>query len=231
MSSLSEHFNRVQAEKLARAATASPELSKRGQIRPMGEVLVNQSEPVYDAGNNLELKFYNDFEQVSRIQSKTARNAKKAELLPSYAPYIDGVLAAVVSEQNDMLLKLMVWALDTQDLANAMRIAEFALLNKMAMPEPFSRDVATVFAEQLADEVLRNNAEADSELLQQALDLTLAHDMPDQARAKLYRALGDKLRVDGQMTEALTAYETAVKLDDGVGCKTEIKELKKLQEQ
>lgn len=230
MSSLTDHFKRVTAQKLATAAVAEPDLSKRGQTRPLGETLVAQSEPVHSAASNIELKFFNDFEQISALQSRVARNAKKSELLPEYLPYIDGVLAAGVSEQNDMLVKLMIWALDTQDLPTAMRIAEFALLNKMAMPAPFSRDVATVFAEQLADEVLKNDATADSELLQQALDLTAAHDMPDQARAKLYRALGDTLKSD-KVDEAIKAYETALKLDDGVGCKTDLKELKKLQEQ
>ena len=221
MSSLKEHFEKVRAEKLAR---------QRGETfvrQTQPQTLLNDANsPHPDDTSPLELKFFNDWEQIVSIQSSSTRNERKAEFLPSYQGYIDGVLASGVGIQNDMLLKLMVWSLDTHAFATATDIAEFALLNDMAMPEPFSRDVATFFAEQLATEIIKNNAEIDSDLLQKAVNITSDHDMPDEVRAKLYRALGEVV-ADDDVQQAISAYEMALKLDSNVGVKTDLARLKK----
>lgn len=221
MSSLRDHFERVRAEKLARQANA----------RPMGTTMTRQTAPVIDAepdiGSSIELKFFNDWERLSAIQSHSKKNELKAEFLPFYKPWIEGTLAAGVSAQNDMLLKLMVWSLDTHDFSTATDIAEFALLNNMAMPEPFSRDVATVYAEQFASEIIKrsDSAATYTDTLARAVDITNAHDMPDPVRAKLYRAYGNALR-DDKPQDAIKAYERAIMLDDGAGCKTDLAKLK-----
>lgn len=232
MNSLRQHFERMQAEKAARAKVADPRLSAQG--RPLGQTLTRQNQPVQDGessdsaadASNIELKFFNDWEQLSGIQSRSKKDELKTELLPHYQPYIDGTLSAGVGEQNDMLLKLMVWSLDTQNLITATNIAEFALLNGMVMPEPFTRDVATVFAEQFSDELLKRDATTDADLVQRAIDITSGHDMPDQVRAKLYRVLGDSLKTD-HAADAIGAYEKALKLDPAAGCKTDLAQLKK----
>lgn len=221
MSSLKEHFEKVRAEKLAR---------QRGETfvrQTQPKTLVNDADsPQPDDTSPLELKFFNDWEQIVSIQSSSTRNERKAEFLPSYQGYIDGVLASGVGIQNDMLLKLMVWSLDTHAFDTATDIAEFALLSDMAMPEPFSRDVATFFAEQLATEIIKNDATIDSDLLQKAVNITSDHDMPDEVRAKLYRALGEVV-ADDDVQQAISAYEMALKLDSNVGVKTDLARLKK----
>ena len=132
-----------------------------------------------------------------------------------------------------MLVKLMIWALDTHDFKTATDIAEYALLNDFVMPEPFTRDVATVFVEQLADELLILKKDTDTavyaDLIQRAINITTDQDMPDQVRAKLYRVLADSLK-DAKPTESITAYETAIKLDDKVGCKKDLEQLRKAGE-
>lgn len=240
MSSLRDHFERVRAEKAARKT--DPRLSAQRNSRPLGNTMTRQTTPVFDgqadgdypldddnpdAGSPIELKFYNDWQSLDGIQSQAKKNELKAEFLPFYKPWIEGTLAAGVSGQNDMLVRLMVWALDTHDFETATRIAEFALLNDMAMPDPFTRDVATVYAEQFASEIIKR-ADSPSEYadtLAKALDITGDHDMPDQVRAKLYRAYGNALK-DDKPSEAITAYEKALKLDESVGCKTDLAKLK-----
>lgn len=235
MSSLRDHFERVRAEKAARKT--DPRLSAQRNSRPLGNTMTRQTTPVFDgqvddddnpdAGSPIELKFWNDWQSLEGIQSQAKKNELKADFLPYYKPWIEGVLAAGVSGQNDMLVRLMIWALDTHDFATATNIAEFALLNDMAMPEQFNRDIATFYAEQFATEVIGNTEDSSeyAELLAKAIEITNPHDIVDPARAKLYRAYGNALKAD-KPSEAITAYEKAIALDKSVGAKTDLAKLK-----
>ena len=236
--SLRNHFVKTQAAQKAAAANADPRLSAQILGRRTGTTLVSQSTPINDApdddtnpdaGSNIELKFWNDDQHLSNIQSISHKIELKKEFLPFYLPWIEGTIAEGVGAQNDMLVKLMVWCLDAHEFKTAISIAEYALLNDFVMPEPFTRDVATVFVEQLSDEMLKNvdNVGAHAELIQRAVDSTTAQDMPDQVRAKLYRVLGDSLK-DAKPDDAIHAYETAIKLDDSVGCKKDLGQLRKV---
>lgn len=236
-----DHFVKTKAAKKAAAANADPRLSAQVLGRRTGQTMVSQSTPISDAPSDpdaaplhiggITLKFWNDFENIKNIQSISHKKELKAELLPSYLPWIEGTIAEGVGAQDDMLLKLMVWCLDTHEFAIATDIAEYALLNDFVMPEPFTRDVATVFVEQLADEMLKNIEDITlyAELIQRAVDSTTAQDMPDQVRAKLYRVLGDSLK-DAKPDDAINAYNTAIKLDDKVGCKKDLTQLTKAGE-
>ena len=241
--SLRNHFVRTQAAKKAAAATADPRLSAQVLGRRAGIAMVSQSTPISDApaeddtnpdaGSNIELKFWNDDQHLSNIQSISHKVELKKEFLPFYMPWIEGTIAEGVGGQNDMLIKLMVWCLDAHEFITAADIAEYAFLNDFVMPEPFTRDVATVFAEQLADEMLAIEKDIDVAapigLIQRAIDITTPQDMPDQVRAKLYRVLGNSLK-DAKPDEAITAYEIAIKLDDKVGCKKDLAQLTKAGE-
>lgn len=240
---LRDHFVRTQASKKSAAATNDPRLSAQVLGRRTGTTMVSQTTPVSDAPSDdnentaptggMALKFWNDFENLSNIQSISHKKELKAELLPSYLPWIEGTIAEGVGAQDDMLVKLMVWCLDTHDFKVATDIAEYALLNDFVMPEPFKRDVATVFAEQFSDEMLSLDRDPDAsnivdhaDLIQRAIDSTTGQDMPDQVRAKLYRVLGDSLK-DAKTNAAINAYEKAIKLDDKVGCKKDLEQLRK----
>ena len=243
--SLREHFIRTTAAQKAKAANNDPRLSAQVLGRRAGTTMVSQSTPVSDAPSETDsgtapenvggiaLKFWNDDQNLSGIQSISHKKELKAELLPSYLPWIEGTIAEGVGGQDDMLVKLMVWCLDTHDFKTATDIAEYALLNDFVMPEPFTRDVATVFVEQLSDELLNIKKDTDTgvyaDLIQRAIDSTTSQDMPDQVRAKLYRAFGDSLK-DAKPDEAITAYEIAIKLDDKVGCKKDLAQLTKAGE-
>lgn len=241
--SLREHFIRTSAAQKAKAANNDPRLSAQVLGRRTGTTMVMTSTPISDApsdgdtnpdaGSNIELKFWNDDQHLSNIQSISHKTELKKEFLPFYVPWIEGTIAEGVGGQDDMLVKLMVWCLDTHDFKTATDIAEYALLNDFVMPEPFTRDVATVFVEQLSDELLSIRKDTDTaiyaDLIQRAIDSTTSQDMPDQVRAKLYRAFGDSLK-DAKPDEAITAYEIAIKLDDKVGCKKDLAQLTKAGE-
>lgn len=241
--SLREHFIRTSAAQKAKAANNDPRLSAQVLGRRTGTTMVMTSTPISDApsdgdtnpdaGSNIELKFWNDDQHLSNIQSISHKTELKKEFLPFYVPWIEGTIAEGVGGQDDMLVKLMVWCLDTHDFKTATDIAEYALLNDFVMPEPFTRDVATVFVEQLSDELLSIRKDTDTaiyaDLIQRAIDSTTSQDMPDQVRAKIYRAFGDSLK-DAKPDEAITAYEIAIKLDDKVGCKKDLAQLTKAGE-
>lgn len=240
---LRDHFIRTTAAKKAAAANADPRLSVQVLGLRKSTAMVSQTTPISDApdltdtnpdgGGSMELKFFNDYEQLSNIQSISHKKELKAEFLPFYIPWIEGTIAEGVGAQDDMLVKLMVWCLDTHEFKVATDIAEYAFLNDFVMPEPFKRDVATVFVEQFSDEMLglekdvdASNVSAHADLIQRAVEITTRQDMPDQVRAKLYRVLGDSLK-DAKPNEAIDAYEKAIKLDDKVGCKKDLEQLRK----
>ncbi len=222
MSSLRQHFEKVTAEKQAKAK------AKKGLQLPSQTTQPPVDNLPPQANNKMEIKFFNDWEQLANIQSLEAKTAEKREILPNYLPWIEGTLASGVGTQNDMLLKLMVWCLDVHDFVTATKIAQFALLNNMVMPEPFSRTVACIYAEQMANEGLKNidNIADYAEIYGQAVELTNSHDMPDEVRAKLYRAWGDSLK-NTHTEDAILAYKRAISLDDKVGCKQDLKNLTK----
>lgn len=241
--SLRAHFVKTQAESKAASDNADPRLSARVLGRRTGTTMVSQATPISDApsdddvnpdaSSQIELKFWNDDQHLSNIQSISHKTELKKEFLPFYMPWIEGTIANGVGGQNDMLVKLMVWCLDAHEFKTAIDIAQYALLNDFVMPEPFTRNVATVFVEQLADELLilakDTSLAVHTDLIQRAIDSTTSQDMPDQVRAKLYRVLGDSLK-DAKPDDAISAYQIAIKLDDKVGCKKDLTQLTKAGE-
>jgi hypothetical protein len=112
------------------------------------------------------------------------------------------------------------------------------------MPESFSRSPAAIVAEQVAESALAalsHGSGFDIPLLQGTISLTDPHDMHDQIRAKLHKALGLALRHEADASEgrddaiaggtraareaALTHLQRALQLDGKVGVKKQIEQL------
>lgn len=178
---------------------------------------------------NIELRLFNHMSQLKDTKSTQDKIAKKKEWLPEYLGYIDGCLAVSPSAQNTTLVTLMVWAVDAGEYELAVRIAEFAILNDMVMPEGHIRGIAEFVTEQCAIDFCDDLdlAIAHAELIKKIIELGVGEQMVDQARAKIYRALGDALK-DAQPFEAQNAYKNALRLDSKVGCKKDLTALEKL---
>lgn len=178
---------------------------------------------------NIELRLFNHMSQLKDTKSTQERIAKKKEWLPEYFGYIDGCLAVSPAAQNTTLVTLMVWAVDAGEYELAVRIAEFAILNDMVMPEGHIRGIAEFVTEQCAIDFCDDLdlAIAHAELIKKIIELGVGEQMVDQARAKIYRALGDALK-DAQPIEAQNAYKNALRLDSKVGCKKDLTTLEKL---
>lgn len=139
------------------------------------------------------LKLHQDKHRLKGVQSIERKIEVKRELLPAYAPWIEGVLAGDSGVQDEVFMTVLVWKIDVGDLDGAFTMAAYAIKHKLAMPDQYNRNVATVVAEQFADGALKDIAagkQADLQALQAAFELTEGEDMPDQVRAKLCKAIG-----------------------------------------
>ncbi len=233
INSMQAHLERKTAEK---SAQRKADLDKQkadilrfrtGQVAPAPSLEdAYQPAPVKE---HIDLRLFADMQRLKQIQSKQAKIALKAEMLPAYLPYIEGTLTVSPAPQNDVLVTLMVWALDTQDFALALQIADHALLNDMVMPAPYERTLATVFTEELAEGVigLQTNPQAHIETIEKAIALVKSQDMPDQVRAKIYKAYGYALAAD-RPSDAKAAYEIALRLDPSCGVKKLIEGLQRV---
>jgi hypothetical protein len=186
-------------------------------------------------------KLAEDKRRLHGIQSMEKKAQLKAELIGDYLPWIRGVIEGDSGVQDDVLMTVMVWCIDAQQLYLALDIATYAIKHKLAMPDQYERNTAVVIAEEFADILLKHHAAnqlIDITILQGVMELTLDKDMPDQVKAKLHKALGYALLnpslvphhvpTDAERLEfALKSFKAAVVLHDKVGVKKDIERLER----
>lgn len=201
-----QHRQRIQAEQAARQG---------GSVR-------------HASGYELMLmQLGEDRRRLKGIQSTVKKADIKIEVLPKYAAWVDGVLAADGAQQDDVLMYVMLWRIDAGDYAGALVIGRHALRHGWVMPQGFSRNVQTLLAEEMADaakNALQANNAFDPALLLEALEVTGELDMPDQSRARLHKSIGWVLR-DTQPVAALNHLQQAMLLDERSGVKKDIEQL------
>ena len=228
MGFLADHFKRVSAARQA-AASVNPEATAAEQ----------EGRTQYE---RMLLLLDTHQQQLRNTQSMEARAEMKAKLLPEYAPYLDGLVEAGASQQDNVLVTLMLWHFDCALIGSALALAEVALGSNMAMPEQHRRNLATVVVEETADLLLAGKgAQTPEEALgyiDQADTMTTGRDMPDAVRAKLLKAKGRALRAvefkEGEEAEAiardeqaLAVMKRALDLDKSVGVKKDIEQLER----
>jgi hypothetical protein len=233
--SMRQDRERKLAQKAVKMAlSADPRLLKKRVVMgydpgsPEGDQSVNVTLPESPTAN-IELRLFNHLNQLKDNKSVQDKIELKKQWLPEYYGYIDGCLAISPSAQNTSLVTLMIWAVDAGQYELAVRIAEYALLNDMVMPEGHSRGIAEFITEQCANDF---NDDIDlaienAEVIQRIIELGVGEQMVDQVRAKIFRSLGDALN-EAQPVEALNAYKNALRLNSKVGCKKEVTALEKL---
>lgn len=173
-------------------------------------------------------KLATDRRRLKSVQSIERKKAVKAEVLPEYADYVAGALEGGRGAQDDVLTTVMVWRVDVGDYAGALAIAVYALQHNLTLPDQYDRTLATVIAEEFAEAALvslKAEEKFDADQLHQVATLTEKHDMPDQARAKLYKAIGYAVQADPGA--ALPYLRRALALHDRVGVKNDIDRLEK----
>lgn len=139
--------------------------------------------------------------RLKQVQSQQGKAELKRQLIPAYAPYVEGVLAEGKGAQDEVLTTLMIWCIDAGDYAQALTIGAYVLKHTLKMPDRFARTTGCLLAEEVANGALNKlkaGEDFDSTVLYTAMELTAEHDMPDEARAKLHLAIGKTLLVHAE---------------------------------
>lgn len=175
-----------------------------------------------------------DMSALKKIQGGQAKAALKRQLLPNYEGWIEGTLGGNSGRQDEVITRLMIWAIDAGDYPLAVRIGRYVIAHNLAMPDRFNRTAATALVDEICDPILvqvkaDENADITSFLavLDDVAQVTKNSDMPDVVRAKLCKARAFALR-SGTPEDQATALEllrTALILDPGAGVKRPIETL------
>ena len=176
------------------------------------------------------------------IQSIERKIEAKRSFLPLYDPWIDGALAGGTGAQDQVLTTVLVWHIDAGNYRRAIEIAQYAVAHDLAPPDQYDRNLGTILIDEFATAALSNKMGlADArDLLPQVLFGTRELDAPDQARAKLHKALGyallgktspadvdyDKVATPDARA-ALEHLQRALALFDQVGVKKDIERLER----
>lgn len=166
---------------------------------------------------------------LKNIQSTERKATFKKQILPDYLPWITGALSAGTGKQDNVLMTWCVWAIDCGEYHLALQIADYAVFHDLRLPEPFTRTLGTLLAEEFADQAKTAqaaNQPFEVSYLEQVQRITAECDMPDESRARLLRELG-LLLLEKNPEQALQYLERALGLDQKVGVKGDIKKLRK----
>lgn len=169
-----------------------------------------------------------DRRRLKDIQSREGKIDLKRQLLPQYLPWVEGVLAGNSGRQDNVLVTICIWAIDTGDFDLALRLGEYAITHQLALPDQYKRTLPCALAEEIADQSIKAiNAEQPvaPDGLAQAIALTADQDMPDEVRAKLYKAFGYALRAAERLEDGRAALIRALELDSRAGVKKDIERL------
>ncbi|MBZ7408201.1 terminase [Klebsiella grimontii] len=193
-----------------------------------------QSDTARTAHEQIMHRLRMDQSALKRVQSDQAKAAMKRQLLPHYEGWIDGTLDGDSGRQDEVIVTLMVWAIDAGDYALAARIGRYVVTHGLLMPDRFNRTAATVLVDEICDPILVQVKADDTTdvtpylaVLDEVADFTADSDMPDVVRAKLCKSRAFALRngTTEEQTTALALLRQALTLDAGAGVKKEIERL------
>lgn len=221
----------------------------RHRERMLGKLAASAGEPGgVTTGSAYELmliKLHEDRRRLSEIQSIERKIEMKATMLPAYQHWIDGVLSAGRGAHDEVLVNVLVWHIDVGDYERALQLAAYALEHQFTLPDRYNRTLPTLLQDDFAGASLGGKLKDDparaADILQQVLAMTGNADTPDQARAKVHKALGLALlelvnQVDAEnitdasadrATAALQHLVRASELHQAAGVKKEIERLER----
>lgn len=222
-----------------------------------------------DAYGLMRVKLSQDKTRLSQIQSHERRAEMKARLLPEYFDWIYTSLDTGKGAVDQVLTTVMVWAFDAGAYRLGLDIAAYVIRHRMAMADDYKRSPAALVIDELANAYLKGQwspllVQIDAEnvrqlvpvstgedralaraqaaaLLIEAEAMTAEQDAPDQARAKLqkaiaYAALGKVQTAEepdlsaiepAALSLALARLQRALELDSNAGVKKDIERVER----
>lgn len=176
-----------------------------------------------------------DKNRFKGIQNNKLKADSKAEALPNYQGWVDGVLASDSGQADEVLTTVMLWNIDAGNVAEALRIGEYVIRHHLSMGDNFQRSAAVVLIDEVCDPVLAHFKASLSDVpvsvdLLKALDgLTANEDVPEPVRAKLWKCIGYTLRTNPEtLFEALEYLRKAIAEFSDIGVKRDIDILERL---
>ena len=211
----------------------SPALRHFLKVTAAKEAALAEDFEMMDGLSNYELmlvKLNSDRRRLRDIQSVSRKADVKKELLPEYDTYVEGVLAGGKGVQDEVIVTLLIWSLDADDLTRALPLIDYAVKNDMALPDSYNRNLATAVVDEFVASVQRMYQATETyplEEIERIKSLTSDKDMPDEALAKLYKVLGEAQEAAELLEVAYENYSRAYELNSRVGVKTQMNRLKK----
>lgn len=190
----------------------------------------------------MQAQLFEHRRRLKAIQSVERKIEAKRAFLADYDAWIDGALAAGHGAQDQVFTTVLVWHIDTGSYARALQMATYALRHGMKLPDQYDRDLPTVLIDEISGAALAGKVPADQAelILATVAELTGGFDAPDQARAKLHKAIGYALigkvgPADVDFTQlplpaaqaALNHLRRALELFENVGVKKDMERLER----
>jgi hypothetical protein len=213
-----------------------------------GTALPVATGPEAVAAAQMAMRLTHDRRRLKQIQSIEKKIEAKREMIPEYEAWISGTLVGAdldgQGSVDPIVPTIMVWKIDTADYEGALELAEYVLRYDVPLPSHYERQPATLIVEEIAEAALRdlgNGRRFPFGILEHADLLTEDADMPDEVRAKLYKAMGLEIARQAELPEqtdatairalqdqALVALRRAQQLNDRIGVKDRIKKIERV---
>lgn len=175
-------------------------------------------------------ELHKDRAELKAERSVNEKERMKAQMLPKYEPYIQGVLEAGSGIFDEVFVTLMLWKLDAGDIEGAADMAEYAIKHGMDAPDDHKRTNAEILVEESVRKLTGDNGlvSADSRaVLERIAGIVQGLSMVDVVSAKLHKALGFACEDGGDLVAAAAHYSQAISTDQGCGCKTKLAKIEK----
>ena len=172
---------------------------------------------------------------LKNIKSHQDKQQAKADLLPQYAEWLQGVLTSgAIAESDQITPTLLVWQLDCGLLNETMPLEQIAMNSKAESPDEFQRSLPEIIVEQYAEQI-----SAGAEITPENINILVGwateksengqhvHNLPDLIRAKMLKAAGEYFEdVEPPNQElVLSLYSQAVEYNNKIGLKKKIAQL------
>jgi hypothetical protein len=167
-----------------------------------------------------------DLERLGEIDNHGLRQQiKRDELLPKYLDYVQRYRDSGLSFPNSVVMQVLVWLFDTEQFDSGLDLANFAMEQSQPMPERFKRNVQTFVADAVIEwaEAEQKAGRSPEPYLSGLLPLVDDEwKLTEQIPAKYHKLIGIRALDAREWTKAITHFERAEALHDGIGVGTRL---------
>lgn len=205
-------------------------------------ILSNVSKSDHDLANTSEaelllMALMQDLQNLSKIQSTEARITYQRAHLHQYEAWVMGIINH--PDYDRIAIQMLVWSVDCDDYSLMLRLLAWAITNKHALPQNFTRTPLTFIVDEIcakSSSARTNNSDFPLPILEQVFNLSVEslsddgkrkhYDMPDVVLSNLYKEIG--LNPATEPTLALDYLKESDRINPkSSGVKNKIKALEK----